>query len=211
MKLEEIEKKLNTSLNYQLISTNVLLGKLRLIDEDSRKSGQYQDPLYFPFYYHLSKFIKPTNVLQVGLYLGLPLCCFLQGEKSSIENVLCFQKKQEDFYSEKLALSNIKDLIKNTNIKIDYYYGEFLDKEFEKKILKFNWDLILVNQEVQGQDEISNILDFCWQIASLDSFVVVDRINSNKLIKDSFVNFCKINNREKIIFNTRYGTGIFQK
>lgn len=200
---EDLEKKVRT----QAISSSVLLSKCRLIDEISRKSGQYQDPFYFPFYYHLSKFVHPKSIMQIGLYLGFPLCCFLQGE-NSVENLFCFQNKDNFFYSEKLAISNIKDIFKS--IKIDYHYGSVFDREFGQ-IASLGWDLILINQEKTNNDSLNEILDICWNSANLDGLIVVDKVNSDKNVNACFNNFCKINNRDSIIINTRYGTGIVQK
>jgi predicted O-methyltransferase YrrM len=207
MNLKDLKSDIEKKMRLQTISSNILLSKCRLIDEISRKSGQYQDPSYLPLYYHLSKFIHPKSIMQIGLYLGLPLCCFLQGAKD-VERILCFQHKEEKFYSGNLAFSNIRDILKK--IKPMYHYGSIFDNEFQK-YASLGWDLLFINQENTDNDEMNNILDICWNNANLDSFIVVDRVKSDDSIKKSFENFCKINNREPIIINTRYGTGIIQK
>lgn len=206
MKISEIKNDLNRSLNNQFISPKILLDKLRLIDENSRKSGQYQDPSYLPFYYHLSKFIFPKSLLQIGLHLALPTCCFLQGNKS-VEKILTFQNLDNKFYSERLAISNIKDVSKK--IEINYYSGKIFDYEFQKR-LENKWDLIFIN-EISNEEYIKDVLNICWQYLNLDGIIVIDNAISEKIINSVFLNFCKIQNRECFLFKTRYGTGIIQK
>lgn len=207
MKIENLKEKLENKLKFQTVSSNVLLSKCRLIDETSRKSGQYQDPFYFPLYYHLSKFVQPKSIMQIGLYLGFPLCCFLQGSES-VDRIFCFQNKDGNFYSEKLAISNIKDVRKSINI--NYYYGSIFDREFQK-YAEIMYDLILVNEEKTNADSLNNLLDICWACTNLDGLIIVDKVRSDANINKCFINFCKINNRDPILINTRYGTGIVQK
>ena len=187
MKIENLKEKLENKLKFQTVSSNILLSKCRLIDETSRKSGQYQDPFYFPLYF--------------------PLCCFLQGSES-VDRIFCFQNKDGNFYSEKLAISNIKDVRKSINI--NYYYGSMFDREFQK-YAEIMYDLILVNEEKTNADSLNNLLDICWACTNLDGLIIVDKVRSDANINKCFINFCKINNRDPILINTRYGTGIAQK
>jgi hypothetical protein len=199
------KKELNEKVNRQYVSSRILLDKLCLVDEDSRKSGQYQDPLYLPFYFHLNKFIKPKNIAQIGLNLGLETCCFLQGN-DSVERVFGFQKNNDAFYSERLALSNIKSISKK--IKIDYYYGQIYDDEFIKKISSCY--LIMINEKTNF-DEIKNVIDISWQNLNLDGHLLMDYLHYDKKIEKIFLDFCKVQNRPSNIFNTRYGIGIICK
>lgn len=205
MKLQDFSKDLDKKLNNQLISSRVLLDKLRLVDDISRKSGQYQDPLYLPFYFHIGKFINPKSILQVGLNLGLEMCCFLQGNKSP-SYFLGFQNNDGNFYSERLAFSNIKDISKK--IKLDFYHGSLLDKDFLSKLI--NFDLIMITEK-SNFDKIMEALDVCWNKLNLDGFLVVDYLDYDKKIKKIFLDFCKVKNREGFVYKTRYGVGIVQK
>lgn len=206
MSIEEIFSLLNKKLKSQIINPRILLDRLRLISEDSRKSSQYQDPNYLPFYYYLSKFIFPKNIVHVGLDLALPSCCFLQGSET-VESMLCFQKKTQEFYSPRLAISNIKD-VKGKNFEIDYYFGSVNDIEFIKKIER-NFDLFLITEKFNN-DDINEFLDTCWQYLNLDGFIVMDHINDRSK-KDIFSSFCKGKNRSFMKFDTRYGVGLLQK
>lgn len=208
IKIEDIKIDLEKKIKLQAISSNILLSKCRLIDEISRKSGQYQDPFYLPFYYHLSKFIQPKSIMQIGLNLGLPLCCFLQGNKS-VKKLFCFQTKNDkEFYSEKLAFYNIKDIVKN--VDISYYYGSIFDKDFQKNA-NFGYDLIFINEEKINMDYLNSILDTSWNFVNLNGLIILDKVTSNEDVKNYFLNFCKINSRDPVIIKTRYGTGIIQK
>jgi len=198
---------LDKKLKSQIINPRVLLDRLRLIDDNSRKSSQYQDPNYLPFYYYLSKFIFPKNIVHVGLDLAFPSCCFLQGSKTT-ESILCFQKQKKSFYSPRLAISNIRD-IKGKKIEIDYYYGNVNDLNFIKKLQK-NFDLFMITENC-GNDDLNEFLDIFWQYLNLDGFIVVDHIKSEKDKSKIFSSFCKGKNRSYKEFDTRYGTGLVQK
>lgn len=205
MKLTEFSKELDKKLKSQIISSRVLLDKLRLVDDSSRKSGQYQDPMYLPFYFHLSKFSNAKSVLQIGLNLGLEICCYLQGNKN-VEVFFAFQNANNDFFSERLALSNIRDISKK--IIINHYYGKIFDKKFLDQLSKV--DLAIINEK-SNFDQIKDSLSVCWENLNLDGFLVMDYLNYDKKIKKIFLDFCKVQNREGFVFDTRYGTGIVQK
>ena len=204
MTLEDIQPILSSKLKSQVIGPRVLLDKLRLIDESSRKSSQYQDPNYLPFYYYLGKLVQSKSLLHVGLDLGLPSCCFLQGSPQ-VERMLAFQRTSKDFNSPRIAVSNIRD-IKGKRFDIDYYYGNVVDGEFVKKMsLKF--DMVMITEKING-DRINETLDVCWEYLNLDGFICLDHVSETK---DIFFDFCKARNRSPVVFNTRYGVGLVQK
>lgn len=203
----EIYNSINKKLKSQIISPRILLDKLRLIDEDSRKSSQYQDHNYLPFYYYLSRFIFPKNIVHIGLDLALPSCCFLQGSKSA-DFIFGFQKASNIFYSPRLAFSNIK-LVKGKKFKLDYHYGNVNDVEFLQKIQK-GFDLCMIT-EVFSNDQINEFLEIAWEYLNVDGFIVLDHITSNKNLGDIFKNFSKSKNKVFFEFETRYGVGIVQK
>jgi hypothetical protein len=201
---EDIKPILASKLKAQAIGPRVFLDKLRLIDESSRKSSQYQDPNYLPFYYHIGKLVQPKSLLHIGLDLGLPSCCFLQGSPQ-VERMLCFQRASKDFYSPRIALSNIKD-VKGKMFPIDYYYGNVVDGDFIKKMsLKF--DMVIITEKING-DRINETLDVCWEYLNLDGFLCLDYASETK---DIFSDFCKARNRPFVFFTTRYGAGLTQK
>ena len=68
---------LNEELKAQRISGRVLLDRLCVIDENSRKSPAYLDPNFAGFYYHLGKKIQAQSMLEIGFDLGLLSASFL--------------------------------------------------------------------------------------------------------------------------------------
>lgn len=204
MKLE-FGVELNDKLKKQAIASKFLLDKLKLIDDNSRKSSQYQDPFYFPFYYHLGKYINPKSVLQIGLNLGLEFSCFIQSCKS-VNNFLGFQSKTEDYYSNRLAFSNIASI--NKKIHLDFYYGNLYDKDFIKKVNNIDFAIIT---EKNNFDYIKNSLDICWNNLVLDGYLLLDYLKYDKKIEQIFYDFCRSQNTEGYIFKTRYFVGIIRK
>ena len=206
MELNELKNEINTALNKQLISSRILLHNFRLIDENSRKSGAYQDSRYIPFYYHLGKHISPKSVLEIGFRLGLNSGTFFKSCKT-VEHFLSFQPKEEGFYSENLAKANVKDSYRG---ELDFHLGQIEDVSFESKLSKREWDLALINEE-KGYDEHRRYLDMIWPFVKLGGYVVKDFVTSHKPAKTAFIDFCKIVDRKPIMFETRYGVGTIQK
>jgi len=194
---------IDNQLKKQLISPRVLLDRLRLLDDTSRKSPQYQDPFNLPFYYNLGKFIKAKSVVQVGLDLGLEFCCYLTSN-NQVESFLGFQNKSEGYYSNRMAISNIKDI--NNKVNINYYYGSIYDK-FIHDIE--NFDLLIVNEK-NNFDYIKDAIYFFWEKLNEKGHILVN-YNSEDKIKNIFVDFCKVKNREPYFFNTRNRIGILEK
>lgn len=209
MNLENLKKDLESHLSKGAISTNMLIGRLKFLDLKSKKSSQYVDFKYLPAYYHLAKFINPKSVVQMGLDLGFSLCCFLRGSES-VEDVLAFQRKtdEDSFYSERLAVSNIKEVNKNLDLK--FYRGSVFDEVFEDYLSEKKWDCFFIKEKYGSFDATKEELDNSWKYLSDDGFIVLDGIlhkKVNKLFKD----FCKIKNVQGIEIKTRYGLGIIRK
>ena len=207
MLVENWDVKLKSKLSAQAISTRALLDKLRLIDESSRKSSQYQDPRYLPFYYYLSRLQDSKSLLHVGFDLGLPSCCFLQG-CSSVNRMVCFQRKSSSFYSPRIAISNIKD-IKGKNFDVLYHYGSLLDKEIEA-VMSLGFDSILITERM-NDDQMNEALNLCWEWLNLDGILCIDHSTSDKHMGEMIKDFCKAKDRQFSAFETRYGAVVVQK
>jgi hypothetical protein len=205
VQLQELKEKLEKKRSKQLISSQILLGKFRLLDEKSRSSGPYQDPLFAPFYYQLGKLISPKSFLEVGFRLGLLSGCFLKSCKS-VERFLAFQPVADEFYSPRLAAANIRDVYKK---EFDSYIGNLTDVEFEQK-LKSKFDIVCVNEQLT-YDKMRDCLDLMWENINLDGYLVLNYVDSYEPNKDAFETLCKVVQREPIYFKTRYGTAIVQK
>lgn len=205
MNLSSLKSDLESKLQKRSVSSGALLNSFRMIDEGSRKSPAYQDPIYYPFYFYLGQFLKPKTLLEIGFNLGLTSCCFFKS-CNTVENFLAFQHKTEEFYSLRIPKSNLKDVYSQ---KSDFYIGNFNDIDFYKKIESSSWDLIFVN-DIYDHDKMKYVLDMLWNNLSEDGYIVVDRFGDD-VIKSSIENFSKVKNREHIVLKTRYLTGVIQK
>lgn len=206
MDLKKLKSEVDGRLSSGLLGTGVLLGHLRLIDEDSRKSPQYQDPKYLPFYYHLAKHISPSSVLNVGFNLALPLCCFLKGS-SSVARAVGLQLISSDFYSPRLAFANIRD-VRGRRFPVDFHFGKVTDEDFTRKI-SGGVDLAIISEKI-GTD-LLDVLEVCWQNLNLDGFVVLDKAPPDSPEGRLFSDFCRSKNRDFVFFGTRYGTALAMK
>jgi hypothetical protein len=199
---------LGSSLSKGTIPSRILLDRLRMIDEESRKSSQYQDSNYLPFYYHLSKVSSPESILNVGFGLGLPLCCFLQG-CSTAKRAVCVQRPDPKvFYSPRIGVSNIKSL-KGKGFKVDFHSCGLSDPAFRKSASE-GFELAMITEKAPV-DVVHEAMDVCWEYLTLGGFMTVDYLNSNLKIGEVFKDFCKTKSKEHRIFGTRYGTGVVQK
>jgi len=205
MSLQELGEKLTSEFEKGGLSPRVFLDRLAVLEEASRKTAAYQDPRYVPFYYHLSKFIKPQNFIEIGFGLGFSSSCFFAG-CDSVKKFLAFETQTEEFYSPRLALANIKRFYQG---EVDFYRGLFTDGDFIEKLSQTEWDLLFLNDEM-SLDNYRNQLDLLWDHTKLDGLIVVNYTH-NSPADEAFNTFCKIVNRKPVFFKTRYGTGIVQK
>jgi predicted O-methyltransferase YrrM len=205
--LESLKGQIQTLLNNNRLSGKVLLDNLRVIDESSRKTGAYTDSKYAPFYYQLGKVLNPTSMIEVGVSLGLLSTCFFKSCKT-VKRFIGFQEKTNEYYSPRLALSNIKDFCRAKEIEI--YVGKITDNEFTQKISPNSLDLVILNVEV-GFDKQLAYLDFLWSYMSDRGIIVSEYIERHTPAKEAFFAFCESKNRTPAVFKTRFGSGLVQK
>jgi len=186
---------LKRKLDLAAIGTSVLLSKVKLLDLKSNQTAAFRDSKYFPFYYHLGSQISPECVLQVGPKLGLPAVCFLQKCKT----VNSWMVVEEENLPRSMIRSNIQMFIKS---KLVGFCGMGDVDE--------SYDLALLTEEYD-RDQHNLYLKFLWASLKPGGLLVVDYITNNEVIQGSFYDFCRVKNREPIIFDTRYGTGIITK
>jgi hypothetical protein len=205
MELVELKKALEEKLDKQLTS-RVFLDRMRVLDEDSRKSAAYNDPKYIPFYYWLGSMIQPNSLVELGFRLGLFSANFLRGCKS-VEKFLGYQEKTAEFYSPKLGRANVKDHYKGP---ADIYVGSINDEAFEKLLGATKWQCAIINEEV-GYDRHREFLDVLWSKLDVDALIVMDYVNRHKPATEAYMDFCRIKNREPVTINTRYGVGLIKR
>ena len=206
MKIETVKQQIQPMLDAAQVSGRLLLDRLRVIDEGSRKTAAYADPRYAPFYYHLGKVLEPKSMLEMGFNLALLGSCFLKSCKT-VEKYLGFQEKPEGYFSPRLGTANIRSNYKG---KMDVYVGTVLDDEFTQKISPNSWDLVILNEEA-GFDKHLLHLDLLWPHVSENGIVVAEYIGRHTPAREAFEAFCESQNRVPVTFDTRYGTGLVQK
>jgi hypothetical protein len=182
---------LKNKVKQNLITPRVLLSRARLLHSNDWNTGVMNDCTYFPFYYHLAKFIHPQKVFEYGFNLGLVAASFTQN--SCVKKYLGYQETHNnEYFSFRLGKSTLRE----------YYNNELqLCCDNKEEVIKSDkWDLIILS-------EITESYDIFWN--NLNGWMVVDHLLEQK---DEFINFCKICNREPIIFEEiRYGIGMVKK
>jgi hypothetical protein len=204
--MTELVVKINKILRKPVIPSEIILSKFKLLDVNSAKSFTYNDPTYYPFFYYLGREIKPKNVLEIGLSLGLSTGSFFTSCKS-VENFLAFQTYKDDDLSYKVGVKNVRKKFKK-NFK--FFLGNFSDDEFLNLMKDNVWDLILFNEEL-SYDQYMARLDRLWQNLALDGMLILDKINYLKSAKTAYCDFCKIKNRDAEIFKSKFGSGLIIK
>lgn len=191
-------------IDQSLITTDKLLAGAKFIDESSKECGEYLDSRYFPFYYHLGKQIEPKTVCQIGSKIGLVGACFLRSCKT-VESWLAMD--HERGHVANITTSNLK---LNTKYKNNILPGPIGFMGLNDSMLEiestFQYDLCFLSEDF-GKERYLKHLNFLWKILNQKGLLVADYINSH----DVFHEFCRVKNREPIIFETRYGVGIIER
>ncbi len=204
MEPTELKDFIEEKIKKQFITSKLLLGKCRLIDENSRSSSAFIDPSYLPFYYYLGRYMNAYSVMEIGFRLGLSATCFLRA-CSSVKNYFAFQEKLDTFYSFRLGVKNVKDFYKG---KIETHYGQINDDKMKNNNNLF--DLCIINEE-KDYDKHLSYLDYVWERTNYDGLIIMDYINFYDSARRAYFDFCNIKNRDPIIVKTRYGVGLIKR
>lgn len=195
----EIKSEIEPKLRRGYVTSRVLLGRSRFIDESSPQSSAFNDPSHFPFWYHLGASIKPATVLEIGVGLGLRVAALAQG--SPIERFAGLQPLAGgEFYGPRLARSNIRDHA-DARIEIHTSLPGFASTPA-------GWDVALLS--VEGGDYAA-YLDVLWGMLSLGGLLVADYQTRHLPSREAFEGFCRAKNRDPVLIKTRYGVGMAQK
>lgn len=206
MAIQELAEAVGGKMARGLITPGILLSKCRLIDDASRLSSAYTDPMYVPFYYHLGTLVRPRAVVEIGFRLGLHSACFFRGCPTA-ENFLGFQQTSDSFYTDRLAKANVRDWYKKA---MTVYVGETTDEGFQTRFGGGAWDVVLVNEETT-YDKHSEYLDLAWADMADEGILVSDYLTRHAPAGQAFADFCKRRNREAAYLPTKYGVGMLQK
>jgi hypothetical protein len=204
--MREIVKEVNKKLRKSALSCRVLLSRFGVPDPRLKSDSYFNDPSFIPFFFHLGKYIKPVNVLEFEVNLGICSGLFLSRCKT-VKHLSCFQQRSPVHYSLDFAKHNIRLYYRHD---LDIYYGNHHDEQMIEKIQARKWDLIIVNGKY-GYDQNMQIFDMVWDFLTPDASLIVDYIDYDKNVNQAYSDFCKIKNRDRIKFKTRYGVGVITK
>jgi len=194
---------IGSRLKRRIIPPKAILGRLSVIDETSRLTGPYQDPDYLPFYFHAGRVLDPRRIICVGLDIGLHVSCLLQG-CSEPECCLCVQPPSSEYYSPRIALSNIRS-VTSRRFPVSAAVSRLEEVEFPAA----GFDMALITSRLPGDSTLDS-LEACWRVLSDDGTILVDRLSEGST-KEVFADFCKAKNVEFRAFETRYGTALARK
>ncbi len=204
--LHDLKAKIELKLRKGHITSRVLLGRSRFMDEASIQSSPFNDSSLFPFYYHLGKYLCPEQVVEFGTGLGLRAACLVQGY--NLKRYLGFQVLTEGFYSTRLTYANIHD---HTTGKVEICKVKFGDVNTYTERLKDKcWDLAIIAEECDYDNQM-RLLELAWDSLIYDGMIVVDYYNRHLPCKKALDDFSSVKKRELVVIATRYGVGLLQK
>lgn len=204
--LEDAAGEIESRLSKGTISSRTVIGRMSLVNQDSSFGPSYQDPYYFPYYFHVGRVLNPARLLCVGLDLGLQAGCVLQGCEQP-ESIYAIQPPPDHPYSPRIAVANIKK-VTGRGFSISIHVGSLGDSSFQG-IVPSHFDLAFITIPL-GVDAMMDHMHQCWDGLKDGGFISVDRL-SNAYAEDIFRDFCKSRSVSFRLFGTRYGCGIAKK
>lgn len=199
---------LSSRLDNPTISSDILLAQVKLLDSSSRESPAFNDPRYLPFYYHLGQATSPKKVEQIGPKLGLIAACFLQGcptveDWSSMDTMLDGKRPPMSIIN-----SNIKKFFKGklNSEHQTFCFGVHPNNLLIETGVDYTFDMGLLTDQY-SPEHTQIMLDYFWKHLNPSGLLVVDYIH-DEAVGEVFRTFCRVKNREPLVFSTRYGVGI---
>jgi len=190
----DLKERLTDRLKKQLIPARLVLSSFCFLDERLRENAIYQDSHYIPFFYYLGNELKPRKLAEFGCGIALYSSVCLLGSQGAYK-VLLVERDKREYYSARLAKTNIKQLGLNPYICVSNQIPEIYNQD--------EWDLVLIND-----DYFLEHLDLIWKKISLNGHLCfMDLNNKSKEISD----FCKVKNREAMVIDARYNMYIIRK
>lgn len=203
--MDDLVKEINKKVKRGIMPWRVLLSRFGIIDS-YRSFDHYTDPDFLPFYYYLGQHLAPTSLLEFGTGIGLRSGLFLASCKTA-KHYLGIQDKTQEYYTTTLARRNIRQYYRKP-VKI--YHGHYVDEAFERGVNERAWDLVMINERY-NYAQIMQICNFVWERTSPDGMIIIDGIHYDNQIKTAYQDFCKIVNRSRAVFKTKYGVGLLRR
>ncbi len=195
---------LSQNLNKCCISSNIIIGSLKFLGSSTPETPTFNDPRYFPFYYHLGKeFDKPIQVYQIGSKLGLIGACFIQGCDHPVKWKAMEENLEGLIHPCSIINSNLRKFTKDGgSTEMFCFYKNALTTILADQ----NLDAAFLTEKYDAE-RTQIYLEYLWNRLRPEGLLVVDYIEDD-VIKESFSGFCRVKNREPFVFKTRYGVGI---
>lgn len=207
VKAEDIQKEIEEMLRLKLVSGKILLQDCRFVDENSRRSPAYGDPLYAPFYYHLGKSVKPRSVISMSFNLGFLEKCFFMSCKETDKFLAFRQYDSKEYYSTRMGFHNVRKSFKREFL---FHQGDINDDNMSIVHLGSEWDLVFINED-SNYDDILLKVEHSWKLMAEGGMLVVENVCDIKRVKKAFEAFADSVDRKPVVFETRYGTGVLTK
>lgn len=183
----------------------VLLSRFSVIDS-YRPFDHYTDPAFLPFYYYLGQHLTPKNLLEFGAGIGLRSGLFLASCKT-VKYYLGIQERTAEYYTAGLARRNVRQHYRK---KLHLYHGYYADDLFTNLVAPQAWDLVMVNERY-NYSQIIQICNYVWEKMTPEGVIIIDGIHYDNQTKTAYQDFCKIVNRPKAVFKTKYGVGLLRR
>lgn len=195
---------LRTKLDTGQLDPSVLLSRTKQLDPSSRESPAFSDPRYLPFYYYLGQVTTHQKIDQVGTKLGLIAACFMQGRAGPVYWL------GADAYDNGVRPPTT---VINSNMKMFAKAGsQVAHMLFHPQSYlidgdaAYRTDMALVTEKY-SVEHTKIFLESFWAHLRPEGLLVVDYIHDDA-VRGAFTEFCRVKNREPVVFDTRYGVGI---
>lgn len=203
----DTQRQIKELLRGKLVGGKVLLQDCKLVDENSRKSPAYSDPLYAPFYYHLGKFLCPKSVLTLGFTLGLLERCFFESCKTVERFAVLRVPDPGVYYSPRMGLYNVGRSYKGP---VEYHEGSLREDSGTSAVSSGRWGVVFVFEETRFDDALYS-MESMWGHLEPGGSMVVENVEDLKPVKKAFHAFADSVGRTPNVFATRYGTGVLRR
>jgi hypothetical protein len=180
----------------------MLLSDAKLLDPATRDTPAFNDPRYLPFYYHLGGQLAPRAGYQIGSKLGLVGACFMRGAKVTQSWAAADAPDPAVRHPARTIESNLSL----------YCKGAVSSVVLDEAALRADGPPVdvCVLSERFPPDRAELYLDHLWRRLRSEGWLVVDYIG-DEAGAAVFHKFCRVKNRQPVVFGTRYGLGVITR